>query len=233
MNRNKKSQVVAIIPARGGSKGIPRKNIVDLCGKPLIAYTIDIALRAESVSRVIVSTDDQEIADISAQFGAEVPFLRPANLADDRADPSDVIRHALAWLRSSGYQPNVVVTLFPTHPFRTVAMVDLLVEKILQGFQNVKTVKPVVLRGTPYYQLATGGSLMPIRIQKSLSVKSTGIYYRPYGLFSGFMAKGDILSGMYYHRIEDSISLIDIDSDDDLQIAEAVLREGYFDFQGP
>ncbi|MBW1723549.1 MAG: hypothetical protein JRH13_15900, partial [Deltaproteobacteria bacterium] len=76
-----KPEVLAIIPARGGSKGLPRKNIRDLCGKPLIAYSIEVALRAKLIDRVVVSTEDEEIAEISESFGAEVPFLRPKEMA--------------------------------------------------------------------------------------------------------------------------------------------------------
>jgi CMP-N-acetylneuraminic acid synthetase len=79
-------KVLAIIPARGGSKGIPRKNIRDLCGKPLIAYSIEAAIKSRLINRVIVSTDDEEIAEISKSFGAEVPFMRPVCLAEDRSE---------------------------------------------------------------------------------------------------------------------------------------------------
>jgi len=224
---------MAIIPARGGSKGLPRKNIATIGGKPLIAYTIDVALRARLLSRVIVSTDDKEIADVSRHLGAEVPFMRPAALADDRTDPSDVVRHALEWVRSRDYHPDAVVTLFPTHPFRTISLVDELVSRILQGFKDVKTVRPVVLKAVPYFRIDGDGRLTPLTTQNNSAVGHTGTYYRPYGLFSGFLSTGKALSGFYYHRIQDPISLIDIDTEDDRQIADAVLREGLFDFEGP
>ena len=87
--------ILAIIPARGGSKGIPGKNIKELAGKPLIAYTIEAARRAPSVSRVIVSTDSQEIADVAMRYGAEVPFLRPEELASDTAKTMDAVMYTL------------------------------------------------------------------------------------------------------------------------------------------
>jgi len=183
---NNKIEVLAIILARGGSKGLPRKNLATIGGRPLISYTIGVALQARSISRVIVSTDDEEIADISRQLGAEVPFIRPAKLADDHADPSDVVGHALEWVRSRGYQPNAVITLFPTHPFRKVTMVDVLVKKILEGFHDVKTVKPVVLNQVPFFRMDARSRLTPMPIETNNFENQQKIYYRPYGLCSAY-----------------------------------------------
>ncbi len=113
-----KPEVLAVIPARGGSKGIPRKNIRQFAGYPLIAYSIAAGLQAEMVTRVIVSTDDEEIAQVSRQFGAEVPFFRPTELAQDNTTDLPVFQHALRWLKEhEGYEPDVVVQLRPTSPF--------------------------------------------------------------------------------------------------------------------
>jgi CMP-N,N'-diacetyllegionaminic acid synthase len=111
--------IVAVIPARGGSKGIPRKNLVQIAGRPLIAYAIEAARNAASVDRVLISTDDSEIADVARQLGAEVPFLRPPELADDTAPMLGVLRHALAWLESQGVAVEALVLLQPTSPLRT------------------------------------------------------------------------------------------------------------------
>src|ERR1051326_627501 len=92
-------RILALIPARGGSKSIPRKNIREGAGKPLIAYSIEQALASRYINRVIVSTDDQEIASIAASFNAEVPFLRPTEFARDESPDIDVFRHAIDWLR--------------------------------------------------------------------------------------------------------------------------------------
>jgi CMP-N,N'-diacetyllegionaminic acid synthase len=116
--------IVAVIPARGGSKGIPRKNLVRIAGRPLIAYAIDTARNAASVDRVLVSTDDSEIADVARQLGAEVPFLRPSELADDTAPMLGVLRHSLAWLESQGLAVEALVLLQPTSPLRTCRHVD-------------------------------------------------------------------------------------------------------------
>jgi N-acylneuraminate cytidylyltransferase len=117
--------VVAIIPARGGSKGLPRKNLRPLAGHPLLAWTIAAGRAAALVNAVIVSTDDEEIADVARRFGAEVPFLRPAELARDDTPDLPVFEHALRWLeRERGWVPELVVQLRPTSPFRPVGMVD-------------------------------------------------------------------------------------------------------------
>ncbi len=99
---------VAIIPARGGSKRIPRKNIKEFCGKPMIAWSIEAALKSGCFDRVIVSTDDQEIADVAQQYGAQVPFMRPAELSDDYAGTIPVIKQAIEWLNKNEQAPNLV-----------------------------------------------------------------------------------------------------------------------------
>jgi CMP-N-acetylneuraminic acid synthetase len=114
-------KVLAVIPARGGSKGVSRKNIRLVCGKPLIAYTIETALAARHLfHRIVVSTDDEEIADISRQYGAEVPFLRPAELAGDTVPMVPVLQHAVRFVeQNDNIQLDWVCLLQPTEPFRT------------------------------------------------------------------------------------------------------------------
>jgi|SRR5690554_2329041 len=108
---------VAIIPARGGSKRIPRKNIKEFCGKPMIAWSIEAALKSGCFDRVIVSTDDQEIASVAKKYGAEVPFMRPAKLSDDYAGTIPVIKQAIEWLTKNEQAPNLVCCLYATAPF--------------------------------------------------------------------------------------------------------------------
>ncbi len=118
-------KTLAIIPARGGSKGIPDKNIKPLGGKPLIAWTIEAALSARSVDRIIVSTDSPEITMIAKNYGAEVPFRRPEAIARDDTPGIKPILHATYWLNDhEGYQPDFVVCLQPTSPFRTADDID-------------------------------------------------------------------------------------------------------------
>jgi CMP-N-acetylneuraminic acid synthetase len=127
------TEVVVIIPARGGSKSIPRKNIQTFAGYPLIAYSIAAGLSAKTVNRVIVSTDDDEIADISRRFGAEVPFIRPVELAQDDTPDLPVFKHALEWLEhKEDYVPEIVVQLRPTSPFRRTHHIDNAVLKLIE-----------------------------------------------------------------------------------------------------
>lgn len=127
-----KPEVLAIVQARGGSKGIPRKNLEPLGGQPLVAYSITNGLKAQSVTRLIVSTDDEEIADVCRRYGAEVPFMRPASLATDESQDFPLFEHALKWLyEQEGYRPQVVVQLRPTAPFLPKGLVDEAVSLLL------------------------------------------------------------------------------------------------------
>lgn len=148
-----KTEVLALIPARGGSKGIPRKNIRDFAGYPLIAYSILAALRARLVTRVIVSTDDEEIAAIARQWGAETPFLRQSELAQDNTLDLPVMLHALEWLeKNEGYTPEVVVWLRPTSPVRPVDCVDDAIQLLLEH-PEADSVRGVVPAGQNPYKM--------------------------------------------------------------------------------
>ena len=98
---HKKIKIIAVIPARGGSKGLPGKNILPLCGKPLIAYSIEVAKKSRLIDRVIVTTDDKKIAAVAKKYGAEIPFMRPARLAQDNTPPFPVLKHVLDFLKSN------------------------------------------------------------------------------------------------------------------------------------
>ena len=112
-------KLLGIITARGGSKGIPGKNIKDLCGKPLIAYTIEAAQGSGVFDRIILSTDDEKIAEVAKSYGVEVPFIRPADLAQDGTPHLPVLQHAVVWLKENqNYQPDAVMLLQPTAPLR-------------------------------------------------------------------------------------------------------------------
>ena len=115
------NDIIGLITARGGSKGIDRKNLVEICGKPLIQWTIETALNSNEFERVIVSTDDEEIAEVSLKLGAEVPFMRPYKFSTDKASHSDTIFHALEWLyKNEGYNPGQIMLLQPTSPLRSI-----------------------------------------------------------------------------------------------------------------
>lgn len=149
----RKEEVLAIVPARGGSKGIPRKNIRDFAGHPLIAYSVAAALQAESVGRVIVSTDDEEIAAVARSYGAETPFLRPAEYSQDSTLDLPVFEHALKWLAEhERYRPEVIVQLRPTSPVRPPACVDDAV-RLLVEHPEADSVRGVVPAGQNPYKM--------------------------------------------------------------------------------
>lgn len=129
-----KPVVYAWIFARGGSKGLPRKNLRELGGKPLIAYAIEAGLKSGLIDRVFVSTDDVEIAEVAKRYGAEVPFLRPTELASDRAPERLAWRHAVEWVNASGLPGmDVMVSLPPTSPLRTVEEVERGILRFIEG----------------------------------------------------------------------------------------------------
>jgi N-acylneuraminate cytidylyltransferase len=148
-----KSEILAVIPARGGSKGIPRKNIKNFAGFPLIAYSIQAALNSKYVTRTIVSTDDIEIADVSESYGAEIPFLRPAEYAQDSTLDFPVFENLLQTLiADENYKPDLVVQLRPTSPIRPVNLVDEAIE-IMVGNMEIDSVRGVVPSGQNPYKM--------------------------------------------------------------------------------
>lgn len=146
-------KAVAIICARGGSKGVSKKNIRPLCGKPLLVHTIDVARKCHSIDRVVVSTEDPEIAEVARASGAEVPFLRPNELALDSAPKLPVIKHVVDYLESQeGYQPDIVVDLDPTSPLRTEADIEACIRMVRdEGADNVFSVTKA--HRNPYFNM--------------------------------------------------------------------------------
>ncbi len=157
--------ILAIVPARGGSKSVPRKNVRLLAGHPLVAYSIAAGLQARQVERVLVSTDDEEIAQAARRYGAEVPFLRPQALAQDDTPDLPVFQHALLWLeQAEGYRPEIVVQLRPTSPLRPPGCVDRGID-ILRAHSEADSVRAVVVSGqNPYkmWRISAEGRLVPL-----------------------------------------------------------------------
>ena len=168
---------IGLIPARGGSKRVPGKNIRNLCGKPLIAYTIEAALESQRLDRVIVTTDNQEIAAIARERGAEVPFIRPDKLAGDSVGDSPVIEHAVQWLRKNESQSvNAVVWLRPTTPFKTAIMIDEAIERLnTSGADSVRSVTRVDGVHHPYWMFERDDAN---RIRPVVPGVSIGQYYQ-------------------------------------------------------
>lgn len=139
------ASTLALIPARGGSKGLPRKNLREFAGKPLIAWSIEAALASEACDRVIVSTDDTEIAEVARAFGADVPFLRPAEYAADESPTIDTVAHAITWLRDNEDASfDVLALVEPTSPLREPSDIDGCVRLLLDNAEaeSVVTVAP-------------------------------------------------------------------------------------------
>ncbi len=159
------SEVLAIIPARSGSKSVIHKNIRMIGGKPMMCHSIEHALQSENINRVIVSTDSEEYADIARRYGAEIPFIRPKEYATDTSLDIDVFCHALSFLKEKeGYQPQLVVQLRPTYPIRRVSDIDNMILQMQQD-ETIDSMRCVVqAEETPYkmWRMKEDGILSPL-----------------------------------------------------------------------
>lgn len=231
-------KVCAIIPARGGSKGIPQKNIQLLADKPLITYSIEHSLSSKYIERTIVSTDDEEIAKVAMDWGAEVPFLRPAELAEDHVLDWPVFVHALEWLKAKErYIPDIVVHLRPTSPLRLPRHIDNAVELLINN-PEADSVRSVSLPSQhPYRMFSIGekGYLRPLL--------ETG-FKEPYVLrrqdlpsvywyncvvdvtrHKTIMEKKSMTGDRILPQIIEPFFAIDIDAPEDLSYAEIKMRQ--------
>ncbi len=214
---------VAIIPARGGSKGIPRKNLADLGGKPLLAHSIEVALACGRFARVVVSTEDAAIARTALEYGAEIPVVRPRRLATDCASPGDVFNHMMGVLNRGRRRPYVgYVALYPTHPFRSLAVMHRLMDALEAGRRRVVSVRAMRPGEIGYYSMDDACALTRLPFPDSAQV--TGCV-RPYGLFDG-MSFAPRAQGLYAHAITDPVQLVDIDEPQDLELARLVVTQG-------
>jgi CMP-N,N'-diacetyllegionaminic acid synthase len=145
-------QVLGIIPARGGSKGVPRKNLHSLLGKPLLWYTAQAALAATGLQQVVLSTDDEEIAAVGREFGLNVPFMRPAELAQDATPTLPVLQHAVRWFEERGERYDAVCLLQPTAPLRTTQHINDCLDLFVQSNADcVVTLLPVPEKYNPHW----------------------------------------------------------------------------------
>jgi N-acylneuraminate cytidylyltransferase len=237
------TDVLALIPARGGSKSIPRKNIRPLGGHPLIAYSIAAGLAAELVTRVIVSTDDEDIAAVARRYGAETPFLRPAEFSQDNTIDLPVFQHALRWLAEhEGYCPDIVVQLRPTSPFRRTLHIDAAVARLLErpDADAVRTVCAPFQNPFKMWRIRPDGLMQPLM---------SGEFREPYNMprqllpdvywqtgyvdavWSGTILEKDSMTGeRILPLVIDPSEWIDIDSPDDWRRAERLLESGELTF---
>ncbi len=235
-----KLEVLAVVPARGNSKSIPRKNIRPLGGVPLIAYSIAAGLQSQAVTRTIVSTDDEEIAAVARQYGAETPFMRPEEFSRDETLDFPVFKHALEWLAEhEDYHPDVLIQLRPTSPFRPPELLDQAVQ-LLRDHPQADSVRGVVPAGqNPYkmWSVNPNGSMSPIlkvagikeafnapRQQLPDTYWQTGHVdaIRPRAILEKNSMSGDVIMPLFI----DPIYTVDIDTLLDWQRAETSIMEG-------
>ena len=156
MSSTYKKEIIAIIPARSGSKSIKNKNIVKLFGKPLISHSIKLAKRCKLISRVIVSTDSNKIKNIALKYGAEVPFLRPKKYAQDNSKDFEVFEHCLSWLKKNeNYKPDLVLHLRPTYPIRNLSIIKdaLLFASSNKNYDSIRSVCEPIQHPFKMYKL--------------------------------------------------------------------------------
>lgn len=227
--------IVSIIPARGGSKSIPRKNIKPLGGKPLIVYSIESAQRSSLIDRVIVSTDDPEIAEIAQKYGAEVPFIRPDYLSHDTAPTQSVLEHAVKFLeKNEGYQVDIIVTLQPTSPFRHEEDIDQAIKKLLDTDAD-KVVSLCEAHYSPYWiKILDGDRVRPFvessinydqlcrqKLPKTYQLDGSIYVTKREALFQSKKASEKDIRAII---IKDKIKSIDIDNEIDFLLAETIIK---------
>lgn len=232
-------KIMAVIPARGGSKGLPGKNLKPLCGKPLIYYVIKAARECSYIDKVVVSTDDGVVANEVRIIGTEVPFLRPRELSQDSTPLNPVIKHAMEFYDSKGWQADVVISLQPTNPFTTSKTIERAIEKFLQtNCDSVVTVTEIK-HGHPYRakKLLDGdrlenfckefnGDLFLNRQERPSAYTYTGaIYLRKRELVESWNGVGMGLGEDCRAVIVDEAEAVNIDSEIDFKFAELLLKE--------
>ncbi len=235
----KKHNILAIIPARGGSKSVPKKNIYPLLGKPLLYYTIKEAKRSKYIDRLICSTDSKEIANIAKRYGCEIPFLRPPHFSRDESPDLEWYRHALIWLKKKeNYEPDLVINLRPTAPLRTAKQIDQAIKTVVDcDADGLKTVAQTDKHPHKMWRIKKGVFLEPylqtaFRLKYGPDVprqKLEPIYWqnaviditRPKFILKENRIFGDKLVTMIM-SLEDSV---DLDSILDFKIATQIMRE--------
>lgn len=226
-------RVLGVVTARGGSKGVPKKNIRPLGGKPLLVWTAEAALAAKRLTRVILSTDDTEIAAVGRACGLEVPFIRPADLAGDRSPTLPVLQHAVTTLESAGEHIDAICLLQPTTPLRRPAMIDACVALLGErDADSVVSVRSVPAEFNPHWvyfagsngelRLATGEET-PVPRRQDLPPA----YHRDGSVYvmrrDVLMQQGSLYGARLIGHVVDDVPAINIDTPDDWARAEALI----------
>ena len=221
MNKGNKN-VIALIPARGGSKRVERKNVRELNGKPLIAYTIEAALAANNIDRVIVSTDDKEIAEIALKYGAEVPFIRPIEISGDNSTEFDFHKHAYDFLVNyENYYADVIVNLYPTTPFRKSTTIDEAVEKFINSetADSLRSVRKC--KEHPYKMWTLNGDMLNRFVQSNNPASQTLSYHLLPEVYiqnaSIYISKTKVLN-KYNNTLGESILYFEMDEIESIDI---------------
>lgn len=238
MNSNIK--ILGIIPARGGSRGIPKKNIARLGGRPLIYYTIQAAKKSKMLDSFIVSTDDPKIRAVAESFGADAPFLRPKQYAQNNSTDIQFLKHAVAWLeKHRGWRPEIVVVLVPTSPTRTAKDIDAVLKFMINNrCDSVRT----IFDPSPYNPFkmwvlldAKKGIMKPLLPTKDYNKIGTDVprqllpnYYLQIGLVHAtktkFIKQGKVWGPDVRGFIVSADKMVDIDTPRDIKKAEAVMK---------
>ncbi|HKQ63908.1 MAG TPA: acylneuraminate cytidylyltransferase family protein [Methylomirabilota bacterium] len=228
------ARVLGLVVARGGSVGLPRKNVLPLCGKPLIVYTIEAALGARTLERTILSSDDAEIIAVARAAGCAAPFVRPAELAGDRSSTVDVALHALDWLEShEGWRADVVVMLPATAPLRRAEHIDGAVTALLEDTSSDAVVGVTEADYPPYWMLSIDeGRLKWIFPEGGLVDHRQDLppAYRPNGSIYAIKAATLRAERTFYPRerapfVMPRESSVNIDALVDFRLAEALMRD--------
>lgn len=231
MYKNKK--ILAVITARGGSKGIPRKNIKEMNGKPLIAYTLLVAQQSKYLTRVIVSTDDEEIAQMSREYGGDVPFLRPEEFARDNSTSLSVIQHALRWLKeNAGEEYDYGMLLPPTAPLRLSEDVDNVIQKIVDtGADSVMSMMKLTDFSLKKLKKIENDQILPMLFDEGTDISfrndSEPIYKRNASIYitkTECLLQGDLFGKISRPYIMPQERSVDINEPIDFIIAESLLK---------
>ena len=222
MIKNKK--ILAIIPARGGSKGIPKKNIIDFCGQPMIAYSINAARQSKYADKILISSDSEEILSISERYGAQI-IKRPEELAQDRSKMDDAIKHVLATLeQNEQFRPDFIVLLQPTSPLRTAETIDKAVEAFSEVADNFDSLIPL-FPVTGKIGVIKDGAYKKLQGEPGKQRQELESYYKECGTI--FIFKPDLINAgkfygdrIYPFIIEREAEAVDIDNFDDLEYAK-------------
>lgn len=222
-------KVLGVITARGGSKGVPKKNIKELGGRPLIAWTIEAARGSKLLDRVIVSTDSEEIATLARSAGADVPYLRPAELAGDKAKSIPVIQHALKWMKDNrGAEFDAVMILQPTSPFRTSTDIDESIKLLFEtSADSVMSMVELVDFSLPKLKVLNGNKILPFSEEEGRESaerdKNKPVYKRNCAIYltrTELIERGDLFGNDSRAYVMPPERSVDINTPSDFVFAE-------------